>query len=60
MMYGETSDVSISNDKIKYPMSRSDRIIFFFSINMPLKLFPATDTNVDIESLKSLHKLPQA
>ena len=26
-----------------------------FAVNLPLKLFPATVANVDIESLKSLH-----
>ena len=40
IVYGVISNVSISNSKIKC----------LFSVNLPLKLFPAT-TNVDIKSL---------
>ena len=45
-----TSNVSISNDNIKYPIGKS-----IFAVNLPLKLFPATVANADIGSLKSLH-----
>ena len=47
-----TSDVSISNGNIKYPIEK-----LIFAVNFPLKLLPATVTNADIGSLKSLHKL---
>ena len=44
-----TSNVSISNSNMKYPIGKSS-----FAVNSPLKLFPATVANVDIGSLKSL------
>ena len=44
--------MSISNGNIKYPIGKS-----IFVVNLPLKLFPATVTNADIGSLKSLHTL---
>ena len=48
-----TSNVSISNGNIKYPIEKS-----FFTVNLPLKLSPdATVANADIGSLKSLHTL---
>ena len=37
---------------MKYPSGKS-----IFALNLPLKLFPATVTNADIGSLKSLHVL---
>ena len=46
----QTSDYSIGNGNIKYPIGKS-----IFAVNLPLKLFPATIANADIESLKSLH-----
>ena len=46
----QTSNVSISNGRIKYPIEKS-----IFAVNLPFKLFPATVANADIESLKSLH-----
>ena len=48
----KTSNVSISNGNIKYPIGKS-----IFAVNLPLKLFPATVANADIGSLKSLHTL---
>ena len=45
-----TSNVSISNGKIKCPIGKS-----IFAVNLPLKLFRATVANADIGSLKSLH-----
>ena len=45
-----TSNVSISNGNIEYPIGKS-----IFAVNLPLKLFPATIANTDIGSLKSLH-----
>ena len=45
-----TSNISIRNSKIKYPIGKS-----IFAVNLPLKLFPATVANADIGSLKSLH-----
>ena len=47
-----TSNVSISNGNIKYPIGKS-----IFAVNLPLKLFRATVANADTESLKSLHTL---
>ena len=47
-----TSNVSISNGNMKYPLGKS-----IFAVNLPLKLFPTTIANVDIGSLKSLHSL---
>ena len=46
----KTSNVSISNGNMKYPIEKA-----FFAVNFPLKLFPATVANADIGSLKSLH-----
>ena len=43
-------NVSISNGNIKYPIGKSN-----FAVNLPLKLFPSTIANADIESQKSLH-----
>ena len=46
-----TSNVSISNGKIKYPIRKS-----IFAVNLPLKkIFPAAVANADIGSLMSLH-----
>ena len=45
-----TSNVSISNGNIKYPIRKS-----IFAVNLPLELFPATVANTDIGSIKSLH-----
>ena len=45
-----TSNVSISNGNMKYPIRKS-----IFAANLPVKLFPATVANADIGSLKSLH-----
>ena len=45
-----TSNVSISNGNIKYPIGKS-----IFAVNLPLKLFRATVANTDIGSLKSVH-----
>ena len=44
----QTSNVSISNDNIEYPIGKS-----IFAVNF----FPATIANADIGSLKSLHTL---
>ena len=46
----KTSNVSINNGNIKYPIGKS-----VFAVNLPLKLFSATVANADIGSLKSLH-----
>ena len=48
----QTSNVSISNGNIKYPIGKS-----IFAVNLPLKLFRTTVANADIGSLKSLHTL---
>ena len=48
----KTSNVSISNGDIKYPIEKS-----IFAVNLPLKLFRAAIANADIGSLKSLHTL---
>ena len=45
-----TINVSISNGNIKCPIGKS-----IFALNLPLKLFCATISNADIESLKSLY-----
>ena len=45
-----TSNVSIRNGNIKYPIGKS-----IFAVNLSLKLFRAVVANADIESLKSLH-----
>ena len=45
-----TSNVSISNGNIKYPVGKS-----VFAVNLPLKLFRATIANADIGKLKVLH-----
>ena len=50
VMYGDTSNVSISNGNIKCPIGKS-----IFAVNLPLKLFRATVANADMRSLKSLH-----
>ena len=47
-----TSNVSISNGNIKYPIGKS-----IVAVNLPLKLSPATVAKADIGSLKSLHTL---
>ena len=52
----KTFSFSISYDNIKYPIGKS----FFFSVNLPLKLFPATVTYADIRSQKSLYTFPHA
>ena len=46
----QTSNVSISNGSIKYPIGKS-----IFAVNLPLKLLRATVANADIGSLNSLH-----
>ena len=46
----KTFKVSISNGNIKYQIGKS-----IFIVNLPLRFFPATVTNADIGSLKSLH-----
>ena len=54
-MYGETLYIQcqdISNGKIKYPIGKS-----IVAVNLPLKLTPATITNANIGSIKSLHTL---
>ena len=48
----KTSNVSISNGNIKYLIGKS-----IFTVNLPLKLSPATVVNADIGSIKSLHTL---
>ena len=52
--YGETLDFQCQHQQwnIKYPIGKS-----IFTVNLPLKLFPATVVNADIGSLKSLHTL---
>ena len=47
-----TSNVSISNDSVKYPSGKS-----VSALNLPLKLFPATVANANIGSLKSVCSL---
>ena len=49
----QTSDVSISNGNIKYPIGKS-----IFAENLPLKLFRVAVANADIESLKSHSYIP--
>ena len=46
----ETSNLSISNYNIKYPIGKS-----IFSVNLPSKFFPTAVANADIGSPKSLH-----
>ena len=46
----KTSNVSISNGNLKFPIRKS-----IFPVNLPLKLFRATVANADIKSLKSFH-----
>ena len=46
-----TSNVSISNGNMKYPVGKS-----IFAVNLPLKPFFATIANADIGTLNSLHK----
>ena len=48
----KTSNVSISNGNIKYPIGKP-----IFAENLPIKLSPATVANADIGGLKSLHTL---
>ena len=48
----KTSDVSISNGKIIYPIGKT-----IFAVNLPVELFPATVSNADISSPKSFHTL---
>ena len=48
----QTSNISISNGNVKYLSGKS-----IFAVHLPLKLFPATVTNSDIGSQKSLHTL---
>ena len=54
-MYGETLDFQCQhqqfNGNIKCPIEKT-----MFAVNLPLKLFPATVANADIESPKSLQK----
>ena len=38
----QTSNISISNSNIKYPIGKSN-----FEVNLPLKLFPAAVANAD-------------
>ena len=47
-----TSNVSVSNGNLKYPIEKS-----IFAVNSPLKLFLATVANANTESLKSHHTL---
>ena len=47
-----TSNVSIRNGNIKYPIGKS-----IFAVNLPLKLSPAAVANADSGSPKSLHTL---
>ena len=51
MEWLQTSNVSISNGNIKYPIGKS-----IFAVNLPLKFFHAI-ANAGIGSLKSLHIL---
>ena len=46
----KTSDVSISDGNIKYPIEKS-----IFAVNLLLKLFRVAVGNADLESLKTLH-----
>ena len=48
----QTSNVSVSNGTLKYPIGKS-----IFGVNLPLKLFRASVANANTESLKSLHIL---
>ena len=48
----ETSNISISNGNMKYPIGKS-----VFAVSLPLKLSPATVVYVGTGSLKSLHTL---
>ena len=48
----QTSNVSVSNGNLKYPIGKS-----IFAVNLPLKLYRATFPNSNTESLKSLHTL---
>ena len=50
--YGEILDFQcgISNGNMKCPIEKS-----VFAVNLPLKFFPATVTNADIGSVKSLY-----
>ena len=43
----KTSNVSIGNGNTIYPIGKS-----IFALDLPLKLFPATVANTDIESIK--------
>ena len=45
-----TSNASIGNGNIKYPIEKT-----VFEVNLPLKRFPNTVSNAEIDSLKSLH-----
>ena len=47
-----TSNVSISNGNIKYPIGTS-----IIAVKLSLKLFPVAVANADIGSIKSLHTL---
>ena len=51
-MYEETSNVSVSNGYLKYPIGKS-----IFAVNLFLKLFRATVANANTAGLKSLPKL---
>ena len=46
----KTSNVSISNCKIKYPIGKA-----LFAVNLSLEVFSSTEANTDIGSVKSLH-----
>ena len=49
----DTSDVSMSNGNIRYPIGKS-----IFAVNLSSKLFSLTTANADVGSLKShLHTL---
>ena len=52
IMYGETSDVSVSNGNIKMSGRKIN-----FCIKFAIKLFCATIANTETKSLKSLHTL---
>ena len=45
----KTSNVSVSNGNLKYPIRKS-----IFAVNLPSKLFRATIANANTTSLKSL------
>ena len=53
-MYGETLDFQCQHQQwyIKWSIRKS-----IFAVNLPLKRFPATVANADIESLTSLHTI---